>query len=106
MKPRKKGDTGYPITATLTANDVAVNLTGSTVTISMVNSVTGAVKIANAACTITSPTNGQVSYQPTAANVDTSGSYNIEFKQVRPDTTIQHFPSSGYEQLSIEESLG
>lgn len=105
MNARKKNDTGSPITATLTANGAAVDLTGSTVTLTMVNSITGAVKINAAACTIVSPTAGTVSYQPTAANMDTCGHYKLEFKQVRPDTTIQHFPSSGYELLTIEESL-
>lgn len=105
MKTRKRTDL-YPITATLKSNGVAVNLTGYTVTINIVDKSTRVSKVANGACTITSAVNGQVSYQPIAADVNTSGSYDVEFKAIAPDTTPYHFPSSDYESLVIEDSLG
>lgn len=106
MKPRKRTDTGYPITATLLSNGVPVDLSGSTVTISLRDRLTGAIKVNEAGCSLTNPTGGQVSYQPIAADVDTSGSYDVEFKQIRPNATIIHYPSDGYEPLTIEDNLG
>lgn len=106
MKPRKRTDTGYPITATLKANGVIVDLTGSTVTIWLRNRATGVLKVSGAACTVSSPTTGQVSYTPSSGDVDTSGSYDVEFKQARGDGTMIHYPSDGYEPLTIEDSLG
>jgi hypothetical protein len=106
MKPRKRGDTGYAITATLKANGTVVDLTGSTVTIWLRNRATQALKVSGGVCTIASPTTGQVSYQPSSTDVDTSGMYDVEFKQVQPDTTVIHYPSDGYEPLTIEDSLG
>ena len=111
MKPRKKGDL-YPITNTLqsfnttTSAMQAVNLAGYTVTINIVNKYTRAVKVANGACTITDAANGRVSYQPIAADVDTAGTYEVEWKAIAPDTTPYHFPSQDYEPLIIGETLG
>lgn len=105
MQPRKQGDTGYPITATLKANGVAVDLTGSSVAITLRDRATQAVKVNAAGCTITSPTTGQVSYQPLAADVDTPGSYDVEFRQTRGDGSTIHYPSDGYEPLTIEAKL-
>lgn len=105
MKPRKRTDT-YPITATLKANGSAVNLTGYTVTINIVDRATRAVKRANGSCTITDAANGKVSYQPVTGDVDTSSSYDVEFKGVSGGGVIYHFPSFGYDPLDIEDSLG
>lgn len=106
MKSRKRTDTGYPITATLKANGVAVDLTGSTVYIALRNRQTGEIKVNESICTVTSAVNGQVSYSPLSTDVDTAGVYDVEFKQRRQDGSIIHYPSSGYEPLTIEESLG
>ena len=106
MKPRKRTDTGYPITATLKANGVVVDLTGSTVAIWLRDRNTQVVKVSGGSCTIVSPTAGTVSYTPASTDVDTSGSYDVEFKQVRGDGTIIHYPSDGYEPLTIEDNLG
>jgi hypothetical protein len=105
MKTRKKGDL-YPITATLKSNNVAVNLAGYTVTINIVDKASRAVKVANGACTITDAPNGKVSYQPIAADVNTPSSYDVEWKGIAPDTTPYHFPSSDYEPLVIQDTLG
>lgn len=105
MQPRKQGDTGYPITATLKANGVPVDLTGSSVAISLRNRATQTLKVTAAGCTITSPTGGQVSYQPLSTDVDTPGSYDVEFRQTRGDGSTIHYPSDGYEPLVIEANL-
>jgi hypothetical protein len=105
VKSRKRTDTGYPITATLKANGVAVDLTGSTVYITLRNRQTGDKKVNASVCAVTSAVNGQVSYSPVDADVDTAGVYDVEFKQQRPGGTIIHYPSSGYEPLTIEDSL-
>lgn len=112
MKPRKRTDTGYPITATLKAWDptvnaiVVVNLSGSQVFITLTDRATRVAKVLNATCAITDATNGKVSYQPLAADVDTSASYDVEWKQVKGDSTINHYPTDGYEPLVIQDCLG
>lgn len=65
-----------PIRAELFSNGVARNLTTSTVTFRMVsrNDPT-TVKIAAGACVIEDAANGVVRYDPSAADVDTSGDY-------------------------------
>ena len=105
MKPRKQGDTGYPITATLKANGVAVDLTGSTVAISLRDRAKQELKVTAANCTVTSPTAGTISYQPLSTDVDTPGTYDVEFRQTRGDGSIIHYPSDGYEPLTIEAKL-
>lgn len=105
MKDRKRTDT-YPITATLKSNGVAVNLAGFTVTINIVDKASRAVKVNNGSCTITNAAAGQVSYQPLAADVDTSGAYDVEFKGIAADLKVYHFPSSDYEPLYIRDQLG
>jgi len=105
MKNRKRTDT-YPITATLKSNGVAVNLTGYTVTVNVVDRATGTVKISNASVSITDAVNGRVSYPPISTDVDTIASYNVEWKAVSPGGTIYHFPSKDYDTLDIQQSLG
>jgi hypothetical protein len=105
LKPRKTTDT-YPITNTLLNNGVAVNLTGYTVTINIVESNSRNPKRANGACTLTDAVNGRVSYQPIAGDVDTAGAYDVEWKAVSPGGTPYHFPQDGYEPLLIQPALG
>jgi hypothetical protein len=105
MKNRKRTDT-YPITATLKSNGVAVNLTGYTVTINIVDRATGAVKVANGSATITDAVNGRVSYTPSAGDFDTASSYDVEWKAISPGGTPYHFPSKDYDTLDIQQNLG
>lgn len=105
MKPRKRTDT-YPINATLKSNGVAINLAGYTVTINIVDKDTRVAKVTNGACSITDAANGRVRYTPIAADVNTSSSYDVEFKAVAGDGTIYHLPSHDYEPLRIQDSLG
>jgi hypothetical protein len=105
LKPRKTTDT-YPITNTLLSNGVAVNLTGYTVTINIVERASRNPKRANGACTLTDAVNGKVSYPVVAGDVDTAGSYDVEWKAVSGGGVPYHFPQDGYEPLEIQPALG
>jgi len=77
---RRVGDTATTYSAILQAkstNNVMVpkDLTGLSVTFSMVNAATGAVKVSNAAATIVTAVSGIVSYDFQSADVDTPGVY-------------------------------
>jgi len=106
MRPRKVGDTGYPITATLYTNGVARDLTGSTVVIYMRNRTTRAIKINGSGVTVVTPTAGTVSYQPSAGDVDTEGVYDLEFRETTATGKVNHFPSDGFEPLRLEAPIG
>jgi hypothetical protein len=69
------------------------------------NRATGALKISSAAMSVISVPLAQLRYVPTTADMNTPGSYELEIRQVRPDTTVRHFPSDGYVSLEIEEVL-
>ena len=60
--------------------DVAKNLTGLSVTFTMINSATGATKVSAAAATIVTASSGIVSYDFVAADVDTAGIYWGSFR--------------------------
>ena len=60
--------------------DVAKNLTGHSVTFTMINAATGATKVSAAAATIVTAASGIVSYDFTAADVDTAGIYWGSFR--------------------------
>lgn len=106
MRPRKVGDTGYPITATLYTNGVARDLTGSTVVIYLRNKRTNAIKVNGSAVTVVSPTAGTVSYQPSSGDVDTEGVYDLEFKETTSGGKTNHYPSDGFEPLRLEAPIG
>ena len=77
---RRVGDTATTYSAILQAkstNNVMVpkDLTGLSVTFSLVNAATGAVKVNNAAATIVTAASGIVSYDFQSADVDTPGVY-------------------------------
>ena len=104
MRPRKQGAT-YPITAQLLVNGVPVDLTGSSVTISMRDASSHVVKILDAAVAVTSPTTGAWSYTPLGTDVDTPATYQVEVHETRADGSKWRYPSHGYEPLIIEEAL-
>ena len=105
MKPRKKGDR-YPMDFVLKENGVIItDAAGSSFTLRMVDRRTGTTKF-SAAMTIVSAPLAQVRYTPGAADVDTASDYNLEVDQTRPDATHRHFPSDGFDLLTIQEPLG
>ena len=86
---RRVGDTVTVYSANLVAKDnssppadVAKNLTGLTVTFTMINAATLATKVSAAAATIVTAASGIVSYDFVAADVDTAGIYWGSFKGV------------------------
>ena len=77
---RRVGDTQQTYSAILQAKNtsgvmVPKDLTGLTVTFSMVNAATGATKVSNQAATIVTAASGIVSYDFASADVNTPGIY-------------------------------
>jgi hypothetical protein len=77
---RRIGDTTQTYSAILQARNTAgvmtaKDLTGLTVTFSMVNAATGAVKVSAQSATIVTAASGIVSYDFAAGDVDTAGIY-------------------------------
>ena len=77
---RRQGDTRTVLPVTLQQPDSAgvlqpVNLTGLTVTFTMVNAATSTTKVNAASATIVSAAAGTVNYDFQSANVDTPGIY-------------------------------
>ncbi len=93
-----KGDTGKPITATLTNDGAAVDLTGATVALRMTRKATGTVKVDSAAVTVTSAAAGRVSYPWQAADVDTVGAYDARFVVTLPSGKVISFPTNDDER--------
>jgi len=76
----KKGMTGPYYYFQITDNAGAVNLTGATVTFSMLDSsgATTTAKVNAAACVVTSAALGYAEYHWTATDTDTAGVYIVE----------------------------
>jgi hypothetical protein len=77
---RRVGDTTKVYSAVLTAKstsgvDTAKDVTGLTITFTMINAATGAVKVSAQAATIVTAASGIVKYDFVAADVDTAGVY-------------------------------
>ena len=93
---RRAGDTTKVYSANLVYKDNSTppadtpkNLTGLSVTFTMINTATGAVKVNAAAATIVTAASGIVSYDFVAADVDTPGVYCGSFvvtESAEPDT--------------------
>ena len=97
----KQHDTARVITHTLKLNDVALNLTGCTVTV-MFRDGSG-VAFINA--TIVNAAQGDISWQmpqPQAAQV---GVFEIEFKVVYPDSSRITLPTASRLSLTIHAAL-
>ena len=82
---RRAGDTTKVYSAVLTYKntsgvDTAKDLTGLSVTFTMINAATGVEKVSAAAATIVTAASGIVSYDFQAADVDTAGIYWGTFK--------------------------
>lgn len=102
----KEGDTSPAITATLLdAADAAVNLAGASVKFIMTLKGQTTAKV-DAAATIVSAANGQVSYSWVAADTDTAGVYEAEWQVTFSGGAKQTFPNSSYLELIVLRDLG
>ena len=88
------GDRRTPLAAKLYQSGAAVVLTGSTVLFHMV-AANSDIKVDEADATIDGATTGEVSYAPTAADVDTPGIFYGWFIVVGSDSKRDTFPSDG-----------
>jgi len=89
---------------TITSGGTAVDLTGSTVTLSMRNSLSAALKITGASATVVTPAAGIVQYAWAAGDVDTVGTYKgwwtVTTSGLTQDTpefdleVVEHAPAS------------
>ena len=65
---------------------------------------TGPAKV-NAAAVVVNPTTGHLRYSPIAADVDTSGSYLVEWEVKGADGKIDTYPTGGYNTWQIVDDL-
>ena len=63
------------------------DLTGETVTFTMVNAATGVVKVAETSTGVTASTGGSVTYQPVAGDVDEVGIFHAFFEHTNGGAT-------------------
>ena len=104
----KKGDIGIPFEATLTDSDgAAVNLTGASVDFVMrLASPAGTTPKVNAdAVVVGTPTNGQVSYTTQAADLNTVGTYFVEWEVTFGGGGVQRYPGDGYNVVAVRDNL-
>jgi len=95
---RRVGDTSKVYSAILTAKnssgvDTPKNLTGLSVTFTMINAGTGVAKVSAQSATIVTALSGIVSYDFVAADVDTAGVYWASFK-VTESLETDTYPAS------------
>src|SRR6266436_94048 len=107
LQTRKQFDTARPLVLQFNDADGTVDLTGATVTFRMVDKRTGTVKIAAGSMT---PLNQrthtcQAQYAWQTADVNLAATYKCEAKAVFPDTTIAHFPSDEYAEITFYPAL-
>ena len=89
-----------------TGSNVPINLTNATsVTFKMrVHGGTGAPKV-TAAATIVDAVNGKVQYTFTSANLDTVGTFDVEFEILWNDGGIETVPNDSYLTVIVVNDL-
>lgn len=100
----KEGDVGIPFTATLRDNTGAVaNLTGASVIFVM--ALPNTIPKVNAAATIVDPLLGTVRYTSGATDLNTVGTYFVEWKVTFTGGLPQRFPADGYDVVAVRANL-
>jgi hypothetical protein len=100
----KQNDTSPSIQVTLEDSAfVAIPLLGASVKIHM-KSLDGVIKI-NGAMTIVDADNGIIQYDWQTGDTDTVGIYYVEFQVTYSDSSIETFPNSGNEVVSVVRQL-
>lgn len=95
-RTRRVGDTREALSAYIKAyNEAGVltveDLTGSTVTFTMINMADGVTKVSAASATVDDATAGKASYTFVSADVDTAGKYAASF-EVTTSGATSNFP--------------
>ena len=101
----KTNDTSPSLVVTLT--DYAgnkVNLTGATARFHMKKYGASSLKV-DAAATVSSALNGKVTYDWSASDTDTAGTYYGEIEITYSDSKVETFPNNGYFTIIINEDL-
>jgi hypothetical protein len=102
----KQNDTSPALEAYLRdSRGRAVNLTGATVVFHMRLQSSGEAKITDGSVTLTTATQGLVSYSFTAANTDTSGIYQAEFQVTFSGGAIETFPNDDYIKVVVTDDV-
>jgi hypothetical protein len=101
----KQNDTSPAMLATLKDGDEqVVELSGSTVRFHMRAMGETDVTV-DAAASIYDVDAGQVSYEWSASDTATVGSYQAEFEVTNTDGTIETFPNNGYIRVEITDDI-
>lgn len=95
-------DTTAARTFYLKKNNKAWVLTDLTITASMRLKGASANKFSNRSCDITDATNGEISMTPEAADFDTAGDYEIQFKLVDGSSLVDRTKRA---PLTVEDAL-
>lgn len=105
----KKGDTSKPIRFHLkrktTTGTADVDLTGATVVLDMRERNSRAQKIDGQACNIDVEAEGKGSYDLSASEVDTPGTYDAELLVTYSDSTKETFPEDETIVVEIYEDI-
>jgi len=100
----KEGDEGIPFVAILKDRaGVVVDLTGAGVDFIM--ALPNTTPKVNAAATITDATGGEVSYTSLTGDLDTVGTYFVEWEVTFAGGEIQRFPGDGYNVIAVRANL-
>ena len=102
----KKGDVGIPFDAALTeADGDPVNLTGATVRFLMTLPSSDTPEVDAAASVVGTATDGNVRYTSVAGDLDTVGTYFVEWKVTFGGGGVQRYPGDGYGVVAVRENL-
>ena len=101
----KTNDTEPTTIVLYDSNGSKKNLTSSTVVFSMSLRNSALNKVEGRSCTITDATNGTLTIDWQAGDLDTEGIYDGEFKITSSSSKVQHGPSYQYLEIIVTESL-